>query len=62
MLYKKCKVDGQKCLFIGQQEKEVPNGFVRVIFPNGSIYEGVVNGKSRNGWGRFITAEPMPIC
>ena len=37
-----CKVDNINAAFIGQSNDDTPNGFVRVIYKTGEIYEGTV--------------------
>jgi len=57
--YKKFStISGGEFQFAGQLDKEGnPNGIVRVIYPQGSIYEGNMtpDGK-RNGWGIYYDA------
>ena len=52
--YSKSEVDNQDCIFIGQDVEGAPNGFVRVIYDDGSLYEGYIDDEQRNGFGRYI--------
>ena len=43
MIFKNCKVDKRDGIFIGQKDKSnQPNGFVRIVYQSGEIYEGTV--------------------
>ena len=67
-------MDMQPAIFIGQHFDNQPRGFVRVIYKDGSIYEGSLvppNEKNkenqevqdlrRNGWGRHIFLNTVQI-
>jgi len=61
LTYTKCKVDNDNAIFVGQQLNDKPNGFVRVIFEKGTLYEGVVINDSKNGFGRYIDSDSIKI-
>ena len=61
MTYTSCKVDRDYGVFIGEEKYGKPNGFVRVLFKNGHIYEGIVMKDSKNGWGRYINSNSCRI-
>lgn len=61
MVLTKCTVDNLKAIFIGQQLNNRPNGFVRLIYETGALYEGVILNGSKDGFGRFITSNSIKI-
>ena len=49
------------CVFIGQDLDGTPVGFARVVYADGSIYEGMIDIGKRNGFGRYINGKTSYI-
>ena len=46
-----------KAIFGGQQVEGQPNGVIRAVYYDGSIYEGQATSLGPHGWGRKIFAK-----
>lgn len=55
--YQECVICNTLGVFIGQQKKGKPDGFIRFINKFGHIYEGQANCNGANGWGRLIMGQ-----